>query len=324
MSLVTRRCFGLDWEQSTDITKYYDIPFPSYRDMSGRTLPDEWEKNISALLDDQRFWEERDVVFYTSASPLWGQFTNRSDFLSGEFSYLGDLTQLQKGYLVLNLLFSKPTAFLEKESRSVISRVCADDNTIGVHFRLTEDRHSNQPENVTRLCFANESMRLCHYAIRQNPAKKQCAFFVTTDLPARLVPQFLEELKEDLNGFRGSTEYKLFLSPSHAYHIDSFNLMYFLFGYWNADDYISYLGTYLDWQILKSMDMLLLSFSGFSLSAYWFSGPPTYVYPYWGILIHIFYFLNSHFLEPPVGLTCPKFRRAHRKNIFQLEDEVCC
>lgn len=286
-AMMTGRCFGIDWESVSDIALFYEIPVSSFRGVQGRSeytvVPElGGESALLREIDGRRemeLWRDREIVYYMSNEISWEKITQMPEFASSEFSSLAALNSYDQAHLVMRFLFSLKTQFFLHEFKDAISQFCEDDVAIGVQMRLSEGRYTTDRDILVDHCFVPEMARQC-LNFKESAKKSSCFYFVTADLPESEVVALLAELKKKLDDTfktlspNDIVSYKLVSSPISSTHIDHFNLLYSLLGIWNIRDY---LGTFLDWELLKSVDVLLMSRSGFPQSAYWYSGMPALV-----------------------------------------------
>jgi hypothetical protein len=286
MSILTHRCFGIDWEQISDISSFYQLPVPSYRELKGKseyTIRSELGGESALLrkingMNESDIWKEKDIVYFLSNEISWPTITIQDEIISNpSFSFLSHLSPYDQAYIALRLLFSIRTPFFEEEFIKLYSQICKEEVTIGVQMRLTERRYNADDEYLISECFIPEMINSCLSMLKGNEKKKSCAFFVASDIPpSDIRSYFFDHMKEKLDLFvekkRVNLKYRIILNSLTSHHLDNFRFLYYLFGYYNIREF---LGTFLDWEMLKWMDMLLISESGFSQTIFWYSGVQT-------------------------------------------------
>jgi hypothetical protein len=285
---MTGRCFGIDWEPVSDISSFYQLPVPAFREVIGLNeytiLPElagesALLRSLSEDVREMERWRDSDVVYYMSNEISWEKTTKLAEFVSSEFSSLASLNSYDLAHIVTRLLFSMRTDLLSHEFKDVFSQFCESDVVIGVQMRLSEGRYQMEKDVLVDQCFIPEMARRCFEFMEKNQ-KTSCVFFITSDLSVFEASELLDELREKLgSAFKNlfpshQVSYRLFSSPVVTSHVDHFNFLYSLFGIWDIRDYM---GTFLDWELLKSVDVLLMSQSGFPQTAFWFSGAPAFI-----------------------------------------------
>lgn len=256
-ALLSGRCFALDWRHPVPITHYFNLsayisPCTPCEVPGARRAH---VRQVDAGLDiTQLVRHTEPTLSLASNSYLWETLFEDVRFapvIARHFSYLRGHDAFALAHLALRLLFSAPTPLVSArmlETLPEFARAKGGLFRIGVQVRAAEGRYGADTRAYWH-CLRDLLPSLC-------PVGRECGFFLTAD---DLYEDWVAELR------RAVAPLPLLVAPHRALHLD-------LSG---SAEVRAHVKTFADWLLLREMDSLVISRSGYGETASWVSRAPT-------------------------------------------------